>query len=209
MPSKDDLAALALYKELMEEVKARSESINTLTNDQRGIPSLMVREYCYLQLRMLCELVALGCLVAHGDILARSSKSLRLAYAPAEIIRHLEVLHPDFYPVPVVPRQTVQGFHLGDYDDRPFLTKNDCVALWGKCGNVLHRGSLKKLIGPKSPVQRNFKGVEGWAQKVLNLLSAHRIVRLGGRTVFVALLRVDQLGGAAQVAIAEAPKRDN
>ena len=142
MASAEDLASLELYKELMEEVKARTSSINTLTSDQRGIPSPLVREYCYLQLRMLCELIALGCLVAHGDIVASSPTSLRTAYAPAEILRRLEALHPDFYPVPVIPTQTTTGWHLGDYDDRPFLTKKDLIVLWGRCGDVLHRGNL-------------------------------------------------------------------
>jgi hypothetical protein len=205
MASAEDLASLQLYMELMEEVKARAASINTLTNDQRGIPSPMVREYCYLQLRMLCELIALGCLVAHGDIVASSPASLRKAYDPAEILQHLESLHPDFYPVPVIPIQTAEGWRFDHYDDRPFLAKRDLRALWSRCGSVLHRGNLRKLIGPKTPVQRDFADVAEGGQKVLNLLSAHRIIRLGGRVTFIAFLQVDQLGGAVQVAIGEAP----
>src|SRR5690349_1734805 len=131
MATKDDLASSDLYKNLMEEAKVRLTSINTLILHQRGIPSPLIREYCYLQLRMLCELIALGCLVAHNDIAATSHKSLRAAYAPKEILDRLNKLHSDFYPVPIIPQRTQGGWHMADYD-RPYLTKSDLLALWGK-----------------------------------------------------------------------------
>uniref|UniRef100_B0T2A7 HEPN AbiU2-like domain-containing protein n=1 Tax=Caulobacter sp. (strain K31) TaxID=366602 RepID=B0T2A7_CAUSK len=204
MASEYELGNLALYQGLMEEAKARALSINMLSNDQRGIPSLFVREYCFLQLRMLCEIIGLSCLVAHGDLVAKISTSLRKKYAPGEIIRALERLHSDFYPVPVIPQQTATGWHLGEYDDRPFLTKQELPDLWNKCGDVLHRGSLKKLVDSKTPIQPSFSDVNDWGQKVLNLLSAHRIVTSNGQLSFVTFLQVDQLGGAVQVVLGEA-----
>jgi hypothetical protein len=204
MPTTSDEAALALYLSIMEEVKIRAYSINTATNVPNGLPPPLIREYCFLQLRMLCELVALGCLVAHGDITATQTKSFRKAYKADEILRDLEKLHPTFYPVPVAPVRTATGWHLEKYES-DYLTKPELLTLYGKCGSVLHKGSLRNLIRPKSPTQTNFPDINMWGQKMLNLLSAHRISRVGSAFHFLTFLEVEDRGGNVQVSIAESP----
>lgn len=62
---------------------------------QTGLPNGAIIEFCFLQLRMLCELIALGCLTAHGDL---EAGKLKKSHKADQIIRRLEVLHPDFYP---------------------------------------------------------------------------------------------------------------
>jgi|SRR5882724_2304781 len=57
-------------------------------------------EFCYLQLRMLCELIAVGCLVVHGDV--EGTKGLCKVWAADKVMKRLEKLHPDFYPHPMV-----------------------------------------------------------------------------------------------------------
>lgn len=66
------LEAASLYADLMNEVKVRIAAIDAGTGGLLGaLPAPIVQEHCYLQLRMCCELIALGCLVAHGDITCR------------------------------------------------------------------------------------------------------------------------------------------
>jgi hypothetical protein len=68
-----------------------------------GLPAAIVREVRFLQLRMLCELIALACLMAHGDIPAvQASKKLSKEYSADKIIGQLDALHPNFYPYPVL-----------------------------------------------------------------------------------------------------------
>jgi len=204
MTIQENQLALDLYRGLMEEAKSRAFSINTITNDQRGLPSHLVREYCYLQLRMLCEIVALGCLVAHGDIVASGPASLRKAYVPDDIFRSLGELHPDFFPVPVRPVRTAIGWDINKYEGPPALTKKELVEVWGKCGDVLHRGNLRRLVGPKRD-ELDDKQVGKWGQQILNLLSAHTIVRLGGKETFITFLEATDHGGAVVVAFGAAP----
>ena len=60
---------LNLYAALMEEVKIRIDVIKIIVGTTPvPMPSTLMREYCFLQLRMICELIALGCLTAHGEI---------------------------------------------------------------------------------------------------------------------------------------------
>src|ERR1700722_12742109 len=101
MPTQRDEAARTLYQSIMGEVFIRAYSINTATHTPTIIPQPLIREYCYLQLRMLCELIALGCLVAHGDI--TKTKYFQKAYKADDILQQLERLHPKFYLHPFKP----------------------------------------------------------------------------------------------------------
>ncbi len=61
-------SAMSLYANLMEEAKIRIDALNMGLNGSVVVPGQIIREFYFLQLRMLCELIALGCLVTHGDI---------------------------------------------------------------------------------------------------------------------------------------------
>ncbi len=190
----------------MEEVKVRAFSINNATHIPNGLPPPLVREYCFLQLRMLCELVALGCLVAHSDIKETQTKSFQKTWGADEILKRLEKLHPDFYPVPVKPTFGPSSVHLENIESG-FLTKSELIKLYGTCGDVLHKGNLRNLISSKTPAQTNFLDINNWGQKMLNLLSAHRITRLGSRFGFLTFLEVTQKGGNVQVGFFASPEQ--
>lgn len=204
MVTQDDLSALETYCSLMIEAKARALSINSLANDQRGIPSPLVREYGFLQIRMLCETIALGCLVAHGDLVKKSPKKLAEAYKPGEIISALDLLHDDFFPIPVHPQKTPTGWHMAEHIGGPYLTKSEISKLWARCGDILHRGDLKKVLRQNNPVQNNFADLSAAAQKILNLLSQHRIVRSDRQIVFIASLQDELASGEVRVDLVEA-----
>src|SRR5262249_15778508 len=64
---------LELYVALMTEVKIRIQAIDLAAGPvqaMRSFPGALIQEFCFLQLRMTCELISLACLVAHGDIKA-------------------------------------------------------------------------------------------------------------------------------------------
>jgi hypothetical protein len=88
--------ALNMYCKLMEEAKHRLSAMDTLLAGRSGLPVGAAHEFLFLQLRMLCELIALACLTAHGD--AATLKQLKRIYDAGKIMRQLERLHPHFYP---------------------------------------------------------------------------------------------------------------
>jgi hypothetical protein len=194
-----DFGARDRYRDLMIDAKARLASIDRLVLDQRGIPSPLVREYAVLQIRMLCEIIGLACLVAHGDLVAQGPANLRKAYAPGEIFAALDEMHDDFYPVPMLPQQAAPGWHMAEYDGPPFLEKGEVKVLWDRCGGDLHKGSLKRLLKANNPVQNNFADISDWSGKVMNLLANHRVLRRDRKLVFIAIL--SNAAGAVQVEI--------
>lgn len=190
---------------IMEEAKFRALSINTLTGSQLALPQPLMREFCFLQLRMICELIALGCLVAHGDIEETKAPALQKSYNAGDIVKRLEKLHPNFYPVPRKPMFSPDHVHMEDYDG-DFLTKDQLLTLYGRCGYVLHRGSLRNLLNPKNQPPADFQHIEHWGQKILNLLSLHTISRIGGNFHLVTALEAPQAGGNVLVSVAESPR---
>jgi hypothetical protein len=204
MPTQADLDAANVYASIMEEAKFRALSINTLTGTDNALPVPLRREYCFLQLRMLCELIALGCLVAHGDIKETKSSRHQDDYHAGNIVKRLEKLHQNFYPSPRNLVFNPGHVHLDDYD-REFLTKRELITLYGKCGDALHRGSLRQLLNPKNQPPADFRDIQEWGQKILNLLSVHLISRIGGNFHFLVALEAPQTGGNVLVSLAEPP----
>jgi hypothetical protein len=202
MAAAADFEARDRYRDLMIDAKARAASIEQLIVDQHGIPSPLVREYAVLQIRMLCEIIGLACLVAHGDLVASGPAHLRKAYAPGEIFAALGDMHDDFYPVPIVPQQVAPGWHMAEYDGPPFLKKEEVKGLWDRCGGDLHKGSLKRLLKPNNPLQTNFADINESLGKILNLLGNHRMLRKDRKIAFIAML--SNATGAVQVEIGEA-----
>jgi hypothetical protein len=179
VPTKEDEHIAHLYGNVMEEIALRMDSISR--SGGMGLLSPMVQEFCFLQLRYICELIALGCLVAHGDIGATKSKTIQKLWTPSDIFQKLNELHPDFYPFPTEVRphgeKPTELFLLKEGD---FLSKKELTELFGKCGDILHKGNIKKLLSPKPPIQANFPEVSKWANKVVRLLGMHTIARLSG-----------------------------
>jgi hypothetical protein len=163
-------AAIEAYSILMEEAKERLSAIDTLLNGQTGLPTEAVYEFSFLELRMLCELIALGCLTVHGDV--RATSKLRKRYEADKIIKELEGLHPEFYPRAVSPPKVELEMSETTILTSGFLRKRELVRLYAKCGTVLHRGSKETMFAPP---HADLANVLAWQRKIAKLLKYHAI----------------------------------
>jgi hypothetical protein len=201
MATEAQTEAMTLYLAILEEAKVRIDCINTALSGKTNLPERSAIEFCYLQLRMLCELTAIGCLVLHGDI--EGTQAIRKVWAADEIMKRLEKLHPDFYPHPVLFTFPEPGrVHLEKVEEG-FLKREDLIKLVGLTGDILHRGSLKNLLTPNKMLLQGFDGVRDWGQKLVTLLSQHRIGLLGGNAHIVCALT--DARGAVTVSFAASP----
>jgi hypothetical protein len=165
MPTKAQIAAQSLYANVLGEINLRVAAINHCTQGLSGLAPPFVKDFCYLQIRMICELVALGCLVAHGDIKQAASDNLQKQWSAAKIMDALEKLHPHFYPRPIKQTSTTapKGLHLQTFDSP--LPKDDVLKLYYKCGEMLHRGNVRKLLKGQFPKQINYSENHGQSAK--------------------------------------------
>lgn len=205
---KPNEALIQAYANVLDEARTRILGINTIVAGTASLPPWMTAELGYIQLRMLCELVALGCLLAHGDIEATQTRRLQTEYAADSIVKHLERLHPDFYPHPVVAEFTESGIHI-EQIATGFLTKEELVRLYHECGEHLHRGSLSRIFHPTRPKQPpSIEQVFAWGKKFSVLLSQHYIASHTAKEHLLGFISHHQAGGNSLVAIAQLPEVD-
>jgi len=138
------------------------------------------------------------------------SNKLHKEYNADKILRQLEVLHPGFYPEPckASPQGKYQIVYAGD--DSGFITKAELIKLYGRCGDYLHRGSVKKLLSPREPIGKHFPDIADALVKIQRLLDFHLIGNHTGKTVYLCSLRNSNNNNRVQVGIAEtfAPEAD-
>jgi hypothetical protein len=196
------------YANILDEIRTRILGINTIVAGTASLPSWISAELCYLQLRLLCELVALGCLLAHGDIGATKGKKLQRQYAADDILKQLEQLHPNFYPHPITCTFSPESVHI-ERVESGYLTKQDLLTLYHECGGHLHRGSLSSIFRSANPKQPpTVERALSWGKKFSNLLSQHHIASRTNQTHYLAFLSHQQANGNAFVAIAQSPELD-
>jgi hypothetical protein len=202
-PSRQQLDAMSAYTRLLDEAKVRLHGLSDAINGKTLLPEQLVGDFCYLELRMLCELVAIGCLVAHGDIQATTTSKLQKEYAADNIIKKLEQLHPNFYPRPVMVSPTAVGHHI-ERVESDYLSKQELSSLYHQCGDHLHRGSLSKFrsTAPKRYLAEREKLVE-WHRKFVILLASHHIASLSNLAHYLCFLSHKQANGNAFVVLAQ------
>jgi hypothetical protein len=165
-----------IYARLMEEIKRRQAVITQVLSQTIPMPRMAAFEFCYLQLRKICEVFALGCLAAHGDIPEVRSKLLQ---KNVQCRPNHETTEPHTLRVLSSAQQadsrsghpkTKRGYAI----TTGFLTKDELLALYGECGNYLHRGTIRQLVGKWEPTL-DFEKIALWSSKIITLLNHHQI----------------------------------
>ena len=157
----------------MEEIKVRFNIINFTYQNKIGFPPEMVREICYLQFRLICETIALGSIIMHGDV--PKTKALNNSYKPHEIIDILDGIKPYFYPQPYEIKMEGEVENIIGRNDLVHLSKDELKVLWGKSGDILHKGKILKLLKTAKNNLDDFKDIFEWSKKLTNLLNSHLI----------------------------------
>jgi len=203
--TKQQTDASNFYADILNEINDRIEILNMAINGGMNLTAPFIREISYLQLRMMCELVAIGCLVAHGDIDDTKSNNLQKEFNAEKIINRLEHLHPNFYPHPV--RLTKNGNTTQmERIESGFLTKSELINLYRDCGEKLHRGRLKSFKEKSDKMmQPNFSDILEWGRKFIILLEQHQISSLDNLSHFICTLKYQDTNNRACVAIALSP----
>ena len=166
---------LETYCVLMEVIKMRTKFMVDLANKPEVLPGFSVAEIIQLQIRMICETLAMACLVAHGDIEGARTNRLASAYQADFIMNALEKLHPRFYPRATKQLLRPDGSVGGMEDIKDgFLTKAALLKSYHDAGDFLHVGSLSDIEARKQR-RLDTNTVAEWTRKIGILLSHHNI----------------------------------
>lgn len=165
--------AMAVYRGLLVEIKYRTEAIDLVLQGRIILRGKIAEELCYLQLRMICEIIAVGCLIIHGQMSAIKSDLLK-TYKADWIMSEMAKLHPKFFPAPLENKDADTNPPSWIYKTTGFLTRADLATLWNKhAGSRLHRGNARNIL--KNDKALEFTEIRQWRDKIVNLLNRHTI----------------------------------
>ena len=160
-----------VYLHCMLEIKERVKVIETVS--RTFATPLFAKEICFLQLRYICELIAVALLTAQGDF--KTQRAFTEEYSPPKIFAALKVLYPQFFPQPAVIRSVGNVHHIEPETRADACSEEELLMLWNSAGSHLHRAScdhyFKKTFGPQpqlADVQKHLSGI-------INLLECHLI----------------------------------
>jgi len=159
----------------MEEVRHRVGVICAVQSGQgsTGYPAFDI-ETIFLQFRKTLELIAFASLTANKAEYSAQFVKFSAHWNAGWMLRDLEKVNPDFYPVSLqLPIQKPDGVKHLPLTADGFLTKDEFVSLYDKCGKALHaRNPFSTEAIPQSEYT-----VEQWVARIQILLRLH-LVRL-------------------------------
>lgn len=192
------------YLVLMREVRVRMDAINRMIRDPGDYDPRVVREFCYLQLRMIAELVALGCVVAHDSPSRDDLKKLRRDYHADRILKQMENRHQGFFPRASVVAQISEGHQEIQPQEGIGFTATQMRDMWARAGNVLHFGTVNKLRSQK-PVDPEQADVRDYQRRLIDLLSEHVILAQDEMTALHCVMQSEKTGNVEAMVIAALP----
>lgn len=149
-------------------------------------------EFACLQLRKTLEQVAFAALAASRAAYAQKRPQFAGDWRAKAILEHVEAVHPDFYPLPLVPQQVGPGRWHFEVRTEGFLTRDDFIFLYDACSGAIHDWNPFKP-GPRVVELR--RPIAEWADRIEKLLAFHRIRLLDQDDILVIELR-DSAGKA-------------
>ena len=169
------------YIRCMTEIKLRDQVIEDFLTGKRHTGLRMTDiEFVCLQFRKIGETIMLSALCAHKKVLLEVLTNIEKVWNPTAILKTIDKIHPDFYPVPFergVDKST--GMPKNEPMTSGYLTKDECISLIGRCGGILHGFNPyddEKVFKKINAVENKFPE---WQTKVRKLLTTHAIKLFG------------------------------
>jgi hypothetical protein len=191
-----------LYITLMGEIRKRIDAIEPCIKKKTGLERHIEWELCFLQLRKICELISIGCLVAHGDIEKVHGRALSKAWNPNDIIVEMEKLHSKFFPIAAVLKGTTDGIKQFTAAPAGHLTKEGLLDIYGKAGDALHSGNLRSIVRGRV-IKVSFNEINAWTHQIIDLLKVHFILPRHGKGGLLCVLKNTLKDGDVTVSIFE------
>jgi hypothetical protein len=193
MSDDESTKAVQHYCSIIDEIKFRIEWIKKVIHAKISIAQTIGRDLAFTELRMICELISLGCLVAHGDIKETRRGKFITKYQADFFVKALSSLHADFYPKPMhlvvgqppIPTAVGQIMLPPPLMKSGFLTQSDLVKLYHDCGERLHRGYLPDILNGKR-IEGEYSMIGKSVDKIVYLLNYHAIQLITGEEIWCA-----------------------
>ncbi len=138
-------------------------------------------ECVYLQFRKILELIAMSSLVANSQAMTqmnRSRNKLGKQWNGDVILKTVEEINPDFYPVPLLEqpsRHPAVRCELANKTEG-FLSRSEFSRLYNLCGSLMHADNP---LGRKTDCRALWEERPAWESRIMQLLGCHKIKLVG------------------------------
>lgn len=166
-----------LYIQSMVEVKERISLIHHTL--EAPFSPLFAHEICYLQLRFICELMAIGCLAAQGDYVTQ--RAFTEEYSPPKIFAALREVYPKFFPQVALRTSTPSPdgefttHHISMDPNPDAYTEGEIEGLWHAAGSHLHRASVNHYLKKTASPPPDLEKIKVHLRKLVALINVHYI----------------------------------
>lgn len=163
-----------LYISFMEELKVRLGGIRAMLDEFSKIKSdqgYFVAEACYLQMRFICELLALACLAAHEPL--GLTERLKGEWNADAVFAALEKLNPSAFPRPIKIVLT-GGDTQFQVQPQTAMNRSSLKKIYHSCGHALHRGVISDALEGKAR-HYDLEQLNQWGGAFWNLLEEHMV----------------------------------
>lgn len=176
---------VAKYCDLMGEVKRRMSVIASfMTGSSNALYMPTTVESVYLQFRKILELIAFGSLVANQQLFTKAYADFAKMWHAQRLLDDLKTINPDFYPEPIDEVPSKMPGARNDWVPKTagFLTKDDFVALYKKCGQILHS---ENPYGTRINYEDCYNDIQGWTDKIIALTNCHLIKLVNDKNLYL------------------------
>jgi hypothetical protein len=199
-PASPHQSMVNLYSTLMQEAKFRvlaiSSRMKMLQHSDPPPEAFIEAEFCFLQIRLICETVALASIVAHSPLGLR--KDLLKSWHAEKSFAMLRDINPHCFPIPIEVDESVRPNKINKAKGE-FLKVGDLQDIYNKCGDFLHRGSAKQMLAGKREI--DIGKIRSWTNAFVQLLSTHMIAIAGLDALY--LVNFGEAGDRVQVFLAK------
>ena len=162
---------LGLYHDCLYEIKRRigviADHLNKKTTERYLI--IEVETIC-LQFRKILEKIMLMSLVANKEAYAEQNAKFAKHYHAERIMRDLERINPDFYPVPTMLIHKENEYDEWKNIESGYLTKDELIRIYEICGGMMHAQNpfsavkpLEELKPPDNKKTSQFQRLRGFS----------------------------------------------
>jgi len=192
------------YTDLMQEIKERLYVIEDVLSNRSGLHGPLANEFCFLQLRIICECISFACVIAHAYIEELQAPKFQKEWSADRLMKELYNLHGDFYPKPKSMTIADNNIQL-DEIHAEYLTKDDLKKLYGICGDKLHRGTPQKYTYNSTQENQatDRQTIIDFGNKVFRLMESY-LVKHQKYNRYI-LCRFRERGVSVEVYFAESP----
>jgi len=180
------------YTDLMRQLKRRIGAIKAAlgrgAQDSGGQEAALELEFCFLQIRLSIELIALATLAAHNEIEGFRRKDLMKAWHADNLIKQLARLNDDAFPRAITVSVADEDGVADMYVHHHAADRERLLRIYAQCGDRLHSGSLRSILRDGGKFYQ-VSDVTDATNFIVSLMDQHVILLPDDKRMMVSLLR--------------------